>query len=97
MAFAAGGVLGLVGLWLRVSVEETAHFTAAARAGQREDNPLWSMLIKHQGAAWRVVAITIPGALTYYIWVSYILFLAADSGRFVTGQCVDVNGGSTMV
>ena len=26
-----------------------------------------------------------------------ILFLVADSGRFVTGQCLDVNGGSTMV
>jgi NAD(P)-dependent dehydrogenase (short-subunit alcohol dehydrogenase family) len=26
-----------------------------------------------------------------------VLFLVADSGRFVTGQCVDVNGGSTMV
>jgi NAD(P)-dependent dehydrogenase (short-subunit alcohol dehydrogenase family) len=25
-----------------------------------------------------------------------VLFLAADSGRFVTGQCIDVNGGSTM-
>jgi NAD(P)-dependent dehydrogenase (short-subunit alcohol dehydrogenase family) len=26
-----------------------------------------------------------------------VLFLVADSGRFVTGQCLDVNGGSTMV
>jgi NAD(P)-dependent dehydrogenase (short-subunit alcohol dehydrogenase family) len=25
-----------------------------------------------------------------------VLFLAADSGRFITGQCVDVNGGTTM-
>jgi NAD(P)-dependent dehydrogenase (short-subunit alcohol dehydrogenase family) len=25
-----------------------------------------------------------------------ILFLAAKSGRFITGQCVDVNGGATM-
>jgi MHS family alpha-ketoglutarate permease-like MFS transporter len=72
VAFGVGGVLGLVGLWLRVSVEETAHFTATAKAGRRESNPLWSMLLKHPGAAWRVVAITIPGTLTYYIWVSYM-------------------------
>jgi 3-oxoacyl-[acyl-carrier protein] reductase len=26
-----------------------------------------------------------------------VLFLAAESGRFVTGTCVDVNGGATMV
>ena len=26
-----------------------------------------------------------------------VLFLATESGRFVTGQCIDVNGGSTMV
>jgi NAD(P)-dependent dehydrogenase (short-subunit alcohol dehydrogenase family) len=25
-----------------------------------------------------------------------VLFLVSESGRFVTGQCVDVNGGSTM-
>jgi len=25
-----------------------------------------------------------------------VLFLAADSGRFITGQCLDVNGGATM-
>jgi len=26
-----------------------------------------------------------------------VLFLASDAGRFITGQCIDVNGGSTMV
>ena len=25
-----------------------------------------------------------------------VLFLAAESGRFITGQCLDVNGGATM-
>jgi 3-oxoacyl-[acyl-carrier protein] reductase len=25
-----------------------------------------------------------------------VVFLAAESGRFITGQCVDVNGGATM-
>ena len=72
VAFAVGGLLGLVGLWLRVSVEETPLFSATASAGRRRANPLWSMLVEHPGAALRVVAMTIPGTLTYYIWISYM-------------------------
>jgi MHS family alpha-ketoglutarate permease-like MFS transporter len=72
VAFGLGGVLGLVGLWLRVSVEETEHFTHVAQSGRRKENPLKAMLVEYPGAALRVVGITIPGTLTYYIWISYM-------------------------
>src|ERR671926_367623 len=38
LAFGLGGLLGLVGLWLRVSVEETEHFTSVSQSGRRKEN-----------------------------------------------------------
>ncbi|HEV7935625.1 MAG TPA: MFS transporter [Actinomadura sp.] len=73
-AFAVGGLLGLVGLWLRTAVEETDAFIELA--GRHQDGPrptpLRDMLMKHPRAALRVVGITIAGTLIYYIWVSYM-------------------------
>ena len=73
IAFGVGGLLGLVGLWLRVSVEETQSFRDAhadGRTGRR--NPLVGMLVEHPRAALRVVGITIAGTLIYYVWISYM-------------------------
>ena len=73
IAFGVGGLLGLVGLWLRVSVEETASFRRASDEGRIQGrNPIVGMLTDYPAAAWRVVAITIAGTLTYYIWISYM-------------------------
>ncbi|WP_030742908.1 MFS transporter [Streptomyces sp. NRRL F-5135] len=71
-AFVLGGLLGLVGLWLRVSVEDTASFTEARGTGRTRANPLKAMFVEHPGAALRVAGITIAGTLTYYIWVNYL-------------------------
>jgi MHS family alpha-ketoglutarate permease-like MFS transporter len=91
IAFGVGGLLGVVGLWLRVSVEETTHFAATASSGRRQKNPLWSMLVKHPGAAWRVVAMTIPGTLTYYIWISYMAPYAASATGIPLNQAFLAN------
>lgn len=74
VAFGAAGLLGLVGLWLRVSVEETDAFTALVerRDGRAKPKPLRAMLVNHPGAALRVVGITIAGTLLYYMWISYM-------------------------
>jgi MFS transporter, MHS family, alpha-ketoglutarate permease len=73
VAFGIGALLGLVGLWLRVSVEETENFERARTEGRtRRRNPVVGMLAEHPGAALRVVGITIAGTLTYYVWISYM-------------------------
>ncbi|ASW55387.1 MFS transporter [Plantactinospora sp. KBS50] len=74
VAFGVGGLLGLVGLWLRLSVEETEAFTGLAerRADRPKPRPLRDMLVNHPGAALRVVGITIAGTLLYYMWISYM-------------------------
>jgi MHS family alpha-ketoglutarate permease-like MFS transporter len=73
IAFGVGGLLGLVGLWLRVSVDETESFQRASDQGRtRGRHPIIGMLTEHPRAALRVVGITIAGTLTYYVWVSYM-------------------------
>ncbi|MFE3266963.1 MFS transporter [Streptomyces sp. NPDC059215] len=72
VAFGTGGLLGLAGLWLRISVEDTQSFNEARSTGRIRANPLRAMLVSHPGAALRVVGITIAGTLTYYIWVNYL-------------------------
>jgi MHS family alpha-ketoglutarate permease-like MFS transporter len=72
IAFAVGGLLGLVGLWLRMSIEETDAFKRVAADGRKRRNALRAMLVEHPRAALRVVGITIAGTLIYYVWVSYM-------------------------
>ncbi|MHA6622015.1 MFS transporter [Pseudonocardia sp. DLS-67] len=73
VAFAVGGLLGLVGLWLRVSVDETESFRRASGEGRTGGrHPIVGMLTEHPAAALRVVGITIAGTLTYYVWISYM-------------------------
>lgn len=73
IAFIVGGLLGLVGLWLRRSISETSSFAAARDSGAtRTKHPLVGIFTEHPRAALRVVGITIAGTLLYYIWLSYM-------------------------
>ncbi|MFD5747253.1 MFS transporter [Streptomyces sp. NPDC127033] len=71
-AFVIGALLGLVGLWLRVTVEDTESFNETKAEGQDRKNPLKAMFVEHPAAALRVAGITVAGTLTYYIWVNYL-------------------------
>lgn len=72
VAFAVAGLLGLVGLWLRTSVEETDAFKELERAKGPRVNPVRAMVVDHPRAALRVVGVTVAGTLIYYLWVSYM-------------------------
>jgi MHS family alpha-ketoglutarate permease-like MFS transporter len=75
-AFIFCAALGVVGIWLRTSVEETDSFTSQrdsdATAAVRRRNPVVAMFRDHPGATLRVFGITIAGTLLYYMWVSYM-------------------------
>ncbi len=81
LAFIVAALLGLVGLWLRSSVEETESFVnAKARteaSGEKRRNSVFTMFVKHPGSTLRVFGITIAGTLLYYMWVSYMPTYAA--------------------
>lgn len=74
LAFGIGAVLGLAGLWLRMTADETESFeTVKASTDTRPPKHAYlTVFAKHPGAVARVFGITIAGTLLYYIWVSYL-------------------------
>lgn len=72
VAFAVGGVLGLVGLWLRIGLDETVSFQQLQADGKIERNPLTQMFRKYPFAALRVIGMALAGVLIYYIWINYM-------------------------
>lgn len=59
--FAFGGVLGLIGLWIRVNLEETAQFRRADAEGRLSRNPLTAVLRRHPASALRVIGLSVAG------------------------------------
>jgi MHS family alpha-ketoglutarate permease-like MFS transporter len=94
-AFIFGAALGVVGLWLRVSVEETDSFQTARderdAAPEKHRNPLVAMVRDHPRATLRVFGITIAGTLLYYMWVSYMPTYAAVSTGIPLSQALLAN------
>jgi MFS transporter, MHS family, alpha-ketoglutarate permease len=85
VAFAFGGLLGLAGLWIRLSVAESELFLAgigvSARTARRHSisdglRPLGELLTHYWRAGARVVGITVAGTMTYYIWITYMAVYA---------------------
>jgi MHS family alpha-ketoglutarate permease-like MFS transporter len=70
IAFAAGGVLGLVGLWLRRSLSETDQFEENAAKARATKNPLWLTVRDHPRAVLQLIGITVLNTLSYYTFFS---------------------------
>lgn len=95
LAFICAALLGVVGLWLRSSVEETESFVnARARSeasGEERRNSVFTMFVKHPKATLRVFGITIAGTLLYYMWVSYMPTYAAVATGIPLSQALLAN------
>lgn len=94
LAFAIGALLGLFGLWIRTSVEESDSFEAAKAARASDPEPktaYFAMFAKHPGAVVRVFAITIAGTLLYYIWVAYLPTYAHVAAGLPLNQALTAN------
>lgn len=68
IAFGIGGVLGVLGLWLRLSVPDTDAFVATRDAGRLARRPLLDVLVKHPRAALRVVGLVCAGTALVQVW-----------------------------
>jgi MFS transporter, MHS family, alpha-ketoglutarate permease len=69
VAFAIAGLLGLVALWIRLSVGETEAFKRRAATNAMEKNPLGTIFRKHPGAVLRVIGIAMAGNMLNYVWM----------------------------
>jgi MFS transporter, MHS family, alpha-ketoglutarate permease len=86
IAFAAGGLLGLAGLWLRRTLTETDQFEENAAKARATKNPLWLTVRDHPRAVLQLIGFTLLNTLSYYTFFSAltpfaIKFRGADSNE----------------
>jgi MHS family alpha-ketoglutarate permease-like MFS transporter len=84
IAFFIGGVLGLVGMWLRRSLVETEQFEENAEKARATKHPLLRTITHHPKAVAQLCAFTLLSTLSYYTFFSAltpfaIAFRDADS------------------
>jgi MFS transporter, MHS family, alpha-ketoglutarate permease len=77
--FLVGGVLGVVGLWLRQSMAESELFERHRDSAQRTHRPLLATLQQHPRAVGTMVGITLLNTLCFYTFFSAILPYAVES------------------
>ncbi|SDN48656.1 MFS transporter [Geodermatophilus sp. DSM 45219] len=70
IAFFIGGVLGLLGMWLRRSLVETEQFEENAAKARATKHPLWQTVRHHPKAVLQLIAITLLNTLSYYTFFS---------------------------
>ena len=77
--FIIGGVLALVGVWLRRSLAETAQFEENKGKAQTVRHPLLTTVREHPRAVGQLVGITVLNTLNYYVFFSALTPYAVSS------------------
>jgi len=78
--FVIGGVLGLIGLWLRRAMPETDQFEDNKEKAQALRNPLLTTLREHPRAVAQLVGFTLLSTLCYYTFFSALTPFAVQEG-----------------
>lgn len=68
VAFGVGAVLGLLGLWLRLTVADTDPFTRNRDEGRLASRPLQQVLREHPRAVLRVIGMVAAGTALVQFW-----------------------------
>lgn len=94
VAFAVAAALGLIVLWLRARAEETQHFDNAEVSG-KSHRPVRTLCAEHKLGLLRVVGITVPGTILYYLWITnmpgYVSTTTGlDLGGALLANCIAV-------
>ncbi|MDA3626724.1 MFS transporter [Saccharopolyspora sp. WRP15-2] len=77
--FLIGGVLGLAGIWLRRTLEETEQFEENQVKAKALKNPLWTTLTQHPKAVGQLVGFSMLSTLCYYTFFSALTPFAVNS------------------
>ncbi|MBC8091045.1 MAG: MFS transporter [Pseudonocardia sp.] len=78
--FLIGGVLGLIGLWLRRAMPETDQFEDNKAKAQELRHPLLTTLREHPKAVGSLVGFTLLSTLCYYTFFSALTPYAVQDG-----------------
>jgi MHS family alpha-ketoglutarate permease-like MFS transporter len=84
--FLLGGVLGLVGLWLRRAMPETEQFEENKAKAQQVKHPLLTTLREHPKAVGQLIGFTLLSTLCYYTFFSALTPFAVSSRGADAGQ-----------
>ncbi|MCQ9164008.1 MFS transporter [Arthrobacter sp. STN4] len=91
--FIAGGVLGIIGLILRMRADESPEFEAVALVDQKSAPArLWDLLREHPKALLQTAALSAP-AVAYYTWATFLptyakLTTGRDLASSLTGSVI---------
>ncbi|MBA2950607.1 MFS transporter [Streptomyces sp. PSKA28] len=77
--FIVGGVLAVVGVYLRRNISETEHFEQNKDKAARTKRPLLATIKKHPKAVGQLVGITLLNTLNYYTFFSALTPYAVKS------------------
>jgi MFS transporter, MHS family, alpha-ketoglutarate permease len=84
--FVIGGVLGLIGLWLRRAMPETDQFEENKAKAQALKHPLLTTLREHPKAVGQLVGFTLLSTLCYYTFFSALTPFAVSSRGADAGE-----------
>lgn len=71
MGFIFAGILGLITLWIRRSVDETEIFKRRLHSKAAQSRPIHTVLLKYPRASLRVIGISMAGNITGYVWMVF--------------------------
>lgn len=77
--FVVGGLLGLVGLWLRRNLNETEQFERHKESAAKVRGPLLTTLREHPKAVGRLIGFTALSTLCYYMYFSALTPFAVNN------------------
>ncbi|MCI2416286.1 MFS transporter [Saccharopolyspora sp. K220] len=77
--FLIGGVLGLLGIWLRRTLDETEQFEENQAKAKALKNPLWMTLTHHPKAVGQLVGFSMLSTLCYYTFFSALTPFAVNN------------------
>ena len=84
--FVIGGLLGLVGLWLRRDMAETEQYEENAEKARALKNPLWLTLRDHPKAVAQLIGFTLLSTLCYYVFFSALTPFAVNANGLDDGM-----------
>ena len=95
--FVIGGVLAIVALWLRRSIDETPSFRAAASVGQVGRRHPVRELLRYPRQILTVVGLTAGGTVAFYTFTTYAQKFLVNSGGWNTADASRISALTLLV